>query len=70
MIIILEFIGGLLLFAFGSAAFWYAGQERAFTPKQRGSAVTANLMVFVVLGGWAGGAGFVAHAIMRMLGLS
>ena len=64
LIISLELFAGLLLFAIGSAAFWWVGQENALTPRQRDSTFLASLAVLVILGTWMGGAGFIAHAAM------
>jgi hypothetical protein len=64
--IILEVLAGIVLLAFASFIFWRVGQESFISQRWRNSLGMECLLVFVVLGGWAGGASFLIHSIALM----
>jgi hypothetical protein len=66
VLIFLEFVLGVVLFAFASYIFWRIGDQNAISPRWRDFPGMESVVVLIVLGGWAGGVSFVIHSIMGL----
>jgi hypothetical protein len=65
--LLVEFLGGVVVFAVASYIFWRIGQENGISPRLRAMPGLPSLAVFVVLGGWSAGIGMVIHSIATMI---
>jgi hypothetical protein len=65
---ILELLLGIVLFVIASYVFWRIGDENAISPRWRHSLGLESLVVFVVLGGWAGGGSLMIRSVMMAFG--
>jgi hypothetical protein len=62
-----EFLVGALMLAVGSLVFWRIGQPDGLSPRLRTMPGIESLVVPIVLGGWAGGASFIIHAVFVLV---
>ncbi|MBM3528484.1 MAG: hypothetical protein FJX62_10355 [Alphaproteobacteria bacterium] len=65
--LVAEIFVGLILFAIGSYVFWRIGQPDGVSLRLRKLPGIESLVVMTVLGGWAGGASFIVHAVAMMI---
>ena len=64
---IIQLIAGAALLAVASYVFWRLGDDKAISPRLRESIGFEALVVFVVLGGWSGGASCLVLAIASLV---